>query len=114
MQHYPTELAIVHVNAAPRGTINLSRSALHYSKFLQQRLRRSCPYHQSSSPTHPQITLRFLVNVLSFLLLNLIITKSHDATDLKAIASKKFTAVEVAITFSKWTIIAYQLTCCLT
>jgi amidase len=43
------------------------------------------------------------------------ITENYDAVGLaEDIAAKKFTAVEVAIAFSKRAIIAHQLTCCLT
>ncbi|KAH7071237.1 amidase signature domain-containing protein [Paraphoma chrysanthemicola] len=43
------------------------------------------------------------------------ITENYDATGLaEAIAHKKLTAVEVATAFSKRSIIAHQLTCCLT
>jgi amidase len=43
------------------------------------------------------------------------ITENYDAVGLaEAIATRKFTAVEVAIAFSKRAIIAHQLTCCLT
>lgn len=43
------------------------------------------------------------------------ITETHDATSLaQAIATKTYSAVEVAIAFSKRAVIAHQLTCCLT
>lgn len=43
------------------------------------------------------------------------ITEKYDATALaEAIASRKFTAVQVATAFSKRAIIAHQVTCCLT
>jgi amidase len=110
-----SELALVQPKALPQGTIKYEkkRSIIleNFAEKVPNDLR--LPTSLITNPPLDVSTVPTTCGMLTSTEVHL--TENYDAVGLaKAIATKDFTAVEVAIAFSKRAIIVHQLTCCLT
>ncbi|KAH7396300.1 general amidase-like protein GmdB [Pyrenochaeta sp. MPI-SDFR-AT-0127] len=111
----PSELAVVQPKAVAKGTpeFEQKRAAIleAFASRVPQEFR--LPSTLISNPPTDVSTVPSACGILTPIEVD--ITENYDAFGLaEAIASRKLTAVEVAIAFSKRAIIAHQLTCCLT
>lgn len=111
----PSELAVVRPKSVAKGSpeFEQKRAAIleAFASNVPEKFRLPL-----ALITNPPIDVSMIPSTCGILTPSEVdITESYDAFSLaEAIASKKLTAVDVVIAFSKRAIIAHQLTCCLT
>lgn len=108
-------LAVVQPRSPSRGTPEYEKKRAELLKSLAEKVpdELRLPATLINDPPLDVSTVPSTCNILT--VKEVEITEDYDAVGLaEAIASKKFTAVDVAAAFAKRAIIAHQLTCCLT
>jgi amidase len=111
----PSELAVVQAKALTQGTTEYEKKRSIILENFAEKVPNDFRLPASIITNPPLDVSRVAASCGILTLAEVQITEDYDAVGLaEAIATKKFTAVEVAIAFSKRAIIAHQLTCCLT
>ncbi|KAF1935409.1 general amidase-like protein GmdB [Clathrospora elynae] len=115
MAVYSSKLAVVQPKPVPQGTPEYEKKRASileaFAKNVPPELRLSSEFFTNPPVNVSQVpTISGILNPAE-----IDITENYDAVGLaEAIAARKLTAVEVATAFCKRSIIAHQLTCCLT